>query len=317
MKKQFTTTVSLLLLLSIFSCRKANVEPLQSQETIEELSEDGKHGNKADCGYYQARTNRMSVMSDIVTPLFTGEYDHSGRIKKIIVNFRHIIGGYWPEINTPLIVTHQYRKSIFVNETNGDTVAIVKYNQQGKPIWARTIIHLMYNSDLEEFRFSYIGGKISSIQTCTYQILNPPTEDQKIWINYIRLNYDKTGKNVSKMTVKNGNISIQHDYSIKPKAQYYPGLEITPMLHFWNLLIYMNTFPEVHPQNLVTSTLWIGTGVDEYVERHYVKNYDHKFDHAGRLVYYKAQAWTDFLESEPYKEPLEHWYIDWRCNRRN
>src|SRR5688572_3553426 len=101
MKKQFTTTVSLLLLLSIFSCRKTDVEPLQSQETVEELSEDGKHGNKADCGYYQARTNRMSVMNDIVTPLFTSEYDHNGKIKKIIVNFRHIIGGYWPEVNTP------------------------------------------------------------------------------------------------------------------------------------------------------------------------------------------------------------------------
>jgi hypothetical protein len=313
MKKQFTAAVSLLLLLSIFSCRKADIEPQQSQEAMEAESEDGYHGNKADCGYYQARTNRMSDMSDIVNPLFTNEYDHNGKIKKMIINFRHIIGGFWRPINTPLIVTHLYRTSIFVNQTNGDTVAIIKYNQHGKPIWARTIAHLMYSPDLEEFRFNYIGGKISSIQTCTYQIQNPPTEDQKIWTNYMRLNYDKTGKNVSKMIMKNGNISIQHNYSRKAKAQYYPNIN---ELHFWNFLMYMNMFPEVHPQNLVTSTLWIGTGVDEYVERHYVKYYDHKFDH-GRLVYCKAQAWTDFLDSEPYKEPLEHWFIDWTCSKRN
>ena len=116
------------------------------------------------------------------------------------------------------------------------------------------------------------------------------------------------------MTMKTGTISIQHNYSKKAKAQYYPSIDES---HFWNFLMHLNTFPEVHPQNLVTSTLWRATWEYEYVERHYVKYFDHKLDDAGRLVYCKAQAWTKFQDSEPWGEPLEHWYIDWTCNRKN
>jgi hypothetical protein len=305
MKKALLLAGNLFMIFLIYSCQKSDLRPQEESLTADIPSTDESAAQRGmsntNCGYVQALSKSISDEGDQELPLFTKEYEN-GKLKKITVHMRNIAGGgYQPVV---LTVTHQWRKMIFTDEATGDMVATLEFNHQNRLTKALANYPLLHSTAFEApYRFIYKNGKISEVQQMV------PEESTPTWYPYLRLAYDHTGNNVSRLSMgSSANIIYEYDYTLKPKEQYYPDESFGDSFYFWYFLQYLDLFPEVTPKNILKRSIY-RDAPDGYPAKYERKYSDQQFDDADRLIYYKqSPKWDDNPQA------VETWKLVWDCN---
>lgn len=233
--------------------------------------------------------------------LFQKKYKHgSSELRQIIASYRNIAT---PAVTAPdtMNVIYKDQRIIFIR-LSGDTVAMLTFGLNAKLLKAAAVPFMRSDWNLrEEFRFSYTGNRLREI---TY------FEDNKVTWPYIRVQYDKTNKNVSKVLFGNltndfyqDSIVYQYDYSKKARGQFYPDEMLGDHFNFWYFLKFLNVLDGVQPENVLLNSYMTNSYPGD-IERSYTA---HKFDSKGNLIYYKQHR------NIPQLPFYEEWQVDWRC----
>jgi hypothetical protein len=312
MKKTPIGIACTVLLLSIFSCKKTEIEALP--ETKPEATEEtlaSRHGGASKCDYVQASSTRLEPGEF----MFTKEYQN-GKLDKITAGVLNLTGGGLE--GESYTVIHSYRKMEFVSEWLNLTVVSLEFDNKGRVIYASTngmAIPFSNNFRPMNFRFLYSNGRLSEIQY--YYPIDPQycedypelCEGEPVWEPYVKIHYDKNFKNVVKLSLGTEvSITYTYDYNKKVANQYYPSEYLYDFYDFFTFVSHLNLFPELQSQNLLVRSLFIAPGgyPAEY-ERTYS---NHAFDTGNRLISYDVvEKWEDNEDTlGPY-----NWNIAWDC----
>lgn len=296
MKKIVIPTL-LLFVFFVTGCKKNNPE-FVTEELAEQKNQKNGWVHGGHCDYEAAYSKAISNEGTEEVPLFQKYYSGS-RLQKIKVHFRNVAGGaYEPFV---LKVVYQPKRMIFLREGNGDTTAILDFNHSGKLVRARAPIPFHQGWSFQtSFRFFYYQGKLKKIESGHLE-LTESQEYETVWFPYINIDYDFKKKNVSRVTfpafgsTTGESIKYWYDYSRKAKAQVYPDDMAGDYHYFFYFLKYLNIFPELTPENILTRSLQV-TEYPGTFDRRYA---DHQFDASGKLI--------------SYKENDDLWKIDWKC----
>jgi hypothetical protein len=265
---------------------------------------------KAKCDYVQASSPYLSMDHTQTVPLFTKIYNAQNRLDKILVRFRNVATPFlYP---STLDVSYQPSRVVFVREEDGDTAAVLELHPSGKIISARAATPFYLGWEFQrDYAFTYSGNRLQEIQI--------EEEDahthSRHWNPFVQVTYDKGNKNVSKIifggigqNASYDSIQYQYDYSRKANAQVYPDDMLGDYHQFFFFLKYLNIFPELQPENILTGSSYGSTLPFSYPSYYDRKYSDHTFDAQGKLISYKQNS------SRPTDQVFdEEWQVDWKC----
>lgn len=284
--------VAVLLLLLSASCKKMDVQPAEPVTSKEALSLVLPNC----CTYSSVFTNTLADGEPIELPLFSKYLDAQDNQIKLLYFFRNIAGYYYE----PVVYTFYYAEQSFglINEKTADTLASFYFNKHGKIV--RAVADPAFSADYDKrtFNFSYAHGKLQAITNTYLGDSNWP---------YANITYDSTGNNVSTIeftgfsTTKKPKMYYYYNYDKTAANQYYADETFGDFWAFYQLIRYLDLFPELRPKNLLFRSFFRYNGYPGSVRKRYSNRV---FDKAGNLVQYSVNA---------EKGSPELWRVNWVC----
>ena len=253
------------------------------------------------CDYISASSTALDPDGLVSRPLFIKTYK-TGTFK--LEHLQMLRNAPIPQFESSLQFDITYKgQDMYLVQGGNDTTRIV-FDLTGKP--AKAFSALAPNEEWTESKFIYNNaGKLVEIKQRELESGNPA------WYSFAKLTYDAGKKNLSKIEFLNlagafETHTFTYNYSRKVKRQYYPDQVTAVGSGFWSLLTILHLFPELEPENLLTSWHY-QTSPDTYPPSIDAVYKNQVFDGTGKLVSYNAET-TMFGNTG-----TSPWTIDWSC----
>lgn len=291
-------------------CQKSSFAPLPEKESS--LSKNGLKHNTG-CDFNQVTSSAL-WQGDYweepqVLPLLVKQYGPDGSLQHLRARFRN--SAYGTSYLLSFDVTYMDRQMILYETGHEDTTAIIHFGANGRPDFAVALPWILglgepspyysgnYWQERQEFRFQYQGGRLSEVQTRWLSTGSQVYE----WFPYVKLLYDKGYKNVIEvqhfgiMSLSYQSTFLSYDYSRKATGQMYGDFYYGDYASLFVAFKYLNLFPELQSQNLLTYAKTGSEGSYPGLLEHFYSG--HVLDGGGRLVSYMVNG--------------ETWNLNWNC----